>query len=295
MTDNSRIGRPAQRDLTDKQRDQIFRVTNIGLKWIAGTMSMDEVQNELGKKAPLLPGDLQSYIYGFDGFGAAFDIETKWDLQKHHISRRFSLDVEDWITSNIPRETFEQNLGLHRVQRGELIDGVRKEVLNYFNRPILPTAFPNRVGLNLRLPLPDDLPFDVYVNLQYQRALDKPERSTFENTADFRSLEIERSYLTPEELQQRNDAKRQKYGYMGLCTGMICPETGYWEAWGANGPLDVELMKAGERYPTARNNLQTVKAGGPYAVDARYFWLCSTEQEDLAGARMVPLRRAQNG
>ncbi|BAN23888.1 putative uncharacterized protein [Caballeronia insecticola] len=150
------------------------------------------------------------------------------------------------------------------------------------------------VRLNYRLPLPEYSEFDVYASFNYKRL---PEQigSTEENTQNFRALKISRWYLTPEELQQRNDAKRQKYGYMGLCTGMICPETGYWEAWGPNGPLDVELMRAGTRYPTARMSLQTFKATSIYAVDATYFWLCSTDQEDPATKRMVPLPRLQNG
>ncbi|WP_143752741.1 hypothetical protein, partial [Burkholderia ubonensis] len=50
-------------------------------------------------------------------------------------------------------------------------------------------------------------------------------------------IRISRTYkiLTPEERKQRRleerQAKRQKYGEMNLCTGMLCPETGLWQGY----------------------------------------------------------------
>ncbi len=87
----------------------------------------------------------------------------------------------------------------------------------------MPNApFPNRATLNYRLQLPNDSPFDVYAEFEYDRDPDTPGKSTFENTDNFRSMRITRTYLTPQELQERNHAKRQKYGYMNLCTGSPC-------------------------------------------------------------------------
>ncbi|BAN26860.1 hypothetical protein [Caballeronia insecticola] len=295
MENNKPTAQIIQHDMLPESRTRLIALATLGLQWVAGKINLEDVEARYGKPELIGPlnDDEKTYLFDMRDYGAVFKWNLKNEKAKHADSRTFRINLEFNVRVNIDRDELKDALGLNRTKIGELIDGVRVEQVRYFGA-IPGLGDPNTVHLNYLLPLPDTSEFDVRARFDYKQ-LPEQAGSTLETTQNIRYLEVYRSYLTPQELQQRNDAKRQKFGYMGLCTGMTCPEAGYWEAWGANGPLDVELMKAGDRYPTARSSLQTVKAGGPYAVDARYFWLCSTEQEDLAGARMVPLRRAQNG
>ncbi|KVA16941.1 hypothetical protein WI42_17920 [Burkholderia ubonensis] len=51
----------------------------------------------------------------------------------------------------------------------------------------------------------------------------EPTFHNLHNAVDLRGLSIGRYYLPPEQLQRRQQAKRQKYGEMNPCTGMVCP------------------------------------------------------------------------
>ncbi|MCA8295687.1 hypothetical protein LGN19_17990 [Burkholderia sp. AU30198] len=71
-------------------------------------------------------------------------------------------------------------------------------------------------------------------------------------------VRISRVYeiLTPEERRQRRleqrHAKRQKYGEMNLCTGMLCPETGLWEGFTTISSSDQLVVYKGRKFPTVR-------------------------------------------
>ena len=71
-------------------------------------------------------------------------------------------------------------------------------------------------------------------------------------------VRISRAYkiLTPEERKQRRleeqQAKRQKYGEMNLCTGMLCPETGIWQGYSKTSESHRLLVRKGQKFPDVR-------------------------------------------
>jgi hypothetical protein len=243
-------GMPPQRDMTEDQREQVMRVTSLGIRWAAGTVTLDDIYRELGQPKSIAgtPED-SSYIYGYKDFHFNFYLDKELENNKSGNSRGFRLTTQAWITSNIPRELFESRLGLKRVQQGELIDGYREEKLRYFNPPNPMSPRQDIVGLNYRLPMPDDSPFDVTMNVRYKAAGDEPDLAAFEATTDLRTLDIGRWYLLPSALEERNQKKRLKYSEMGLRTGMICPESGLWEGWtDRNECFGALYMKEGWRF-----------------------------------------------
>lgn len=94
--------------------------------------------------------------------------------------------------------------------------------------------------------------FPVDVQLFYVNPLD----GSFPPMLD--EVRISRAYkiLTPEERKQRRleerQAKRQKYGEMNLCTGMLCPETGLWEGYSAVSSSDKLVVYKGQNFPKVR-------------------------------------------
>ncbi|WP_081938443.1 hypothetical protein [Burkholderia pyrrocinia] len=71
-------------------------------------------------------------------------------------------------------------------------------------------------------------------------------------------VRLSRAYtiLTPEERKQRRleerQTKRQKYGEMNLCTGMLCPETGLWEGYSTVSSSDKLVVYKGQKFPKVR-------------------------------------------
>ncbi|MEN8514293.1 hypothetical protein [Burkholderia sp. RS02] len=71
-------------------------------------------------------------------------------------------------------------------------------------------------------------------------------------------VRLSRAYtiLTPEKRKQRRleerQAKRQKYGEMNLCTGMLCPETGLWEGYRTVSSSDKLVVYKGQKFPKVR-------------------------------------------
>ncbi|WP_230463835.1 hypothetical protein [Burkholderia ubonensis] len=71
-------------------------------------------------------------------------------------------------------------------------------------------------------------------------------------------IRIKRAYtiLTPEERRERRleerQAKRQKYGEMNLCTGMLCPETGLWQGYVHGSSSCQFVIREGQRFPVVR-------------------------------------------
>ncbi|WP_257010712.1 hypothetical protein [Burkholderia ubonensis] len=94
--------------------------------------------------------------------------------------------------------------------------------------------------------------FPVDVELGYANPLDGsiPQKLA--------TIELRRVYtiLTPEERRQRRleerQAKRQKYGEMNLCTGMLCPETGLWQGYAHGSSSCQFVIRKGQRFPVVR-------------------------------------------
>jgi hypothetical protein len=84
------------------------------------------------------------------------------------------------------------------------------------------------------------------------------------------------SILTPEQREQKRleqeHAKRAKYGYMGLRTGMLCPETGWWEGWSVEGLIDKQVVRQNNLFPQACFPPNRYGVNGERLVDAQWMW-----------------------
>ncbi len=89
-------------------------------------------------------------------------------------------------------------------------------------------------------------------------------------------------YLTPamrkKKREEQNQKKRQTYGYMNLCTGVTCPESGVWEGWTRDGPTDVMRFERGQQFDAVRT-VSLEQGGSCPMVPGRWFWLCSVNEE----------------
>ncbi|MCA8277946.1 hypothetical protein LGN17_36345 [Burkholderia sp. AU30280] len=86
--------------------------------------------------------------------------------------------------------------------------------------------------------------------------------------------------LTPEERAQRRreqqQAKRQKYGEMNLCTGMLCPETGMWQGFSESNAADVTVVWKGQKFPSVRtltHQEERDQRRSTNWVDGQWMWL----------------------
>ncbi|WP_085486557.1 hypothetical protein [Paraburkholderia susongensis] len=265
--------------MTFEQQAQLLHFTRIGLKWIAGQMSFDDVTQILGQPLRRYESDQTiDYTYYHEKVMlVTFSLDKLHTIHGKPRISDFRVKVEDLVHNvhtDIPLESFD-SLGLHRIAHGESIDGVRTENSDFFspNGITDPSGFypDNYVSFGYRLPLPPDSLFDVYASFYYLGEWARPTGESGANlnnlrvAVDLRNLVISRHYLTPEELEQRRQAKRQKYGMMDLRTGMVCPETGMWESWTQAGPIGKALVRAGDRFRQAR------QPGAP-STDARWMW-----------------------
>lgn len=223
--------------MISEQEAQVLRFTEIGLKWITGQITFDDVKQTLGtpKRFEATGDNIIDYAYFRQGMTIDFVYNKRTSAHGNPGIDSFGLRVSDGIRTNIPYQHFE-SLGLHRLVRGESIDGVRIEEGDFFVPVGVADAsrfYPeNLFAFNYRSPMPPDSPFDVYASLGYlgewndDRAA-MAELSRVKKAVDLRKIGISRHYLTPEELEQRRLAKHQKYGMSNLRTGMVCPETGH--------------------------------------------------------------------
>jgi hypothetical protein len=89
-------------------------------------------------------------------------------------------------------------------------------------------------------------------------------------------------YLTPatrkKKREEQNQKKRQTYGYMDLCTGATCPESGVWEGWTKEGPTDVMRFERGQQFDAVRT-VSLEQGGSCPMVPGQWFWLCSVNEE----------------
>jgi hypothetical protein len=269
---DTRPKRIAQTPIESKHIGSILRISELGAEWVAGKITIDQLEGSLGTLDKLTVKDTESYFYNGSGFGAEFQLIKINEIKQTNMGRKFHLGLNEWKSISIPRETFEQRLGLVRSVPGELIDGVRKETQLYMRRPIFDNQDPDEIGLYLRLPMPNDSLFDVRASFEYRAIPGQPVESNFDTTTNFRSLSIERWYLTPKALEEREHAKRVKYGAMDLRTGMICPETGWWQAWTDAGPVrDPFVWWEGYKFDLAYLPPPTGGVNGRFTWVKRYF------------------------
>ncbi|WP_232457558.1 hypothetical protein, partial [Burkholderia ubonensis] len=94
--------------------------------------------------------------------------------------------------------------------------------------------------------------FPINVTLFYANPLDGSFSPMLAEIAIRRAYKI----LTPAERKQRRleerQAKRQKYGEMNLCTGMLCPETGLWQGYTKTSSPTNLVLRKGQRFPMVR-------------------------------------------
>ncbi len=276
--------------MTAAQQAKLIQFVRIGLKWVAGQMPFEDVVRMFGlpkERAPDGVGWIKYTYYPDNVMSVTFTynklhlIDDKPGIDTFGIHVGYSLSQD--VYTDIPYETWD-SLGLSRLVRGEPIDGGRREKEDFFDptgRRDVSGYYPeNYVSFGYRLPMPSDSPFDVtaafgYLGEWINRA-GRPTLSNLRSAVNLRSLSIGRHYLTPEELKQRDDAKRQKYGYMHLCTGMTCPESGIWEPWTSNGPTEAYYLEQGRTFPEAADiTMDEAKRRQRYPKmePARWMWV----------------------
>ncbi|WP_157381128.1 hypothetical protein [Burkholderia ubonensis] len=275
------------RMMTEAQQVKLMQFVRVGLKWVAGQISFDEVVRTFGPPEKYEAEGVRMIEYAYyvddDVISATFSYDKLNRIDGKPSLYGMSLKIRDDVYTSIPYETWD-HLGLHRLTYGELIDGARTETGDFFDptgrRDITGWDPKNYVTFSYRLPMPPDSLFDVGAGFGYLgewiNERGDATLTNFRNAVNLRDLGIGRHYLAPEELQQRQLAKRQKYGEMNLCTGMVCPETAIWQAWTSNGPTDAHVVFEGRPFPTARNLTQEeAKEQQRYPTweHARWMWL----------------------
>ncbi|WP_155122944.1 hypothetical protein [Burkholderia ubonensis] len=275
------------RMMTEAQQAKLMEFVRVGLKWVTGQIPFDEVVRTFGQPKKYEAEGVRMIEYAYDFDDDTMSVTFSYD-KLHRIDGKprlygMLLKIRDDVYTSIPYETWDR-LGLHRLARGESIEAGRTVEGDFFD-PIgvkdISGKYPrNYVSFGYRLPTPTDSPFDVGAGFGYlgEWVSEKggATLSNFRNAVNLRDLGIGRHYLTPEELQQRQLAKRQKYGEMNLCTGMVCPETAIWQAWTSNGPTDAHVVFEGRPFPTARNlTYEEAKEQQRYPTweHARWMWL----------------------
>ncbi|MCA8277943.1 hypothetical protein LGN17_36330 [Burkholderia sp. AU30280] len=286
---------PAKKQMDASQQEQLLRIFGIGLQWATGEISFDEVTRSLGAPSRYdatawdAGADKSEYSYFLDGMTVDFIYDKARLVDGKPAVNELRIDVDEHVQTNIPKEVFETRFSLHRRVVGESIDGVRTETSPYFlPSGIVAADNPNRARFGYRQLLPPDSPYDVHVGMDYLGKFenDGPEFRSLKNSVNLRAIQINRVYLTPKELQQREQAKRQKYGEMGLRTGMPCPETGVWQGFAESCTPDVTVVWKGRKFPSVRTltHLEEREQRRPTSwVDGRWMWLREIDSTSLSG------------
>jgi hypothetical protein len=280
---------PPIKSMTSEQQQQMLETLQVGMKWIQGAVDFNKVKQALGFPTLLRDDIEQKYVFVVGHvLTAEFYFDKTRLVAASPVVERFVLTVDTYFEPHIRMSDYEQRLGLHRLIRGEKIDGVRTEISEFFNPGIrCVDCDRNSVLLGYSLPLPPDSLFDVYGNFNYLGKNDAPDYRSHRDPENLREITFTRTYLTPKELDERNAARREKYGMMNLRTGMLCPETAIWKGWTKNGATDELVVYAGRLFPTARN--EPYEKPVPFEwVDARWMRLSQNLRES---ARLVMLLR----
>jgi hypothetical protein len=277
------------KQMTPAQQEQLIRMFGVGLRWASGEISFDDVMRSLGKPSRFYPdapdagSDTSEYSYFLEGMTVDLIFDKTRLVDGNPAVDRLRIEVAENVQTNIPKESYEDRLKLHRLVVGESIDGVRTETGPYFVPDgIVAMTDPNLVSFGYRQLLPPESLYDVYTVVTYlgQFNHDGPEFRSLQHPLNLRGIQINRVYLTPEQLEQRRLAKRQKYGMMNLRTGMLCPETGIWESWTETGPSDQMLVWAGQTFGRVFTIPRRIQSWSPM-VDGRWMWAQAYEPMDI--------------
>lgn len=283
------------RVMTEVQQAKLMQFVRVGLQWVAGQIPFDEVERTFGKPKKYEAEGVRMIDYAYyvddDVISVKFSYDKLSPIDGKPGLDGFELKVKEGVNTNIPFDTWD-GLGLVRAKRGALIDGVRKDQGDFFDptglRDITGWDPKNYVTFSYRLPMPPDSPFDVGAGFGYLGEWVSENGgatlSNFRNAVNLRDLGIGRHYLTPDELQQREQAKRQKYGEMNLCTGMLCPETGMWQGFSENSSADVTVVWKGQKFPSVRTltHQEEREQRRPTSwVAGRWMWLRALDDNQL--------------
>ncbi|WP_250471127.1 hypothetical protein [Caballeronia sp. GAFFF1] len=269
-----------QHEITADSRTRLIELAKIGVAWVAGRARLEDVEKRFGASRLIGPlDDEKTYSFSNSDYGVFFNWNPRLENANQRLgSRTVEIRLQSDTRVKIKGDELMEALGLRPTKAGELIDGVRRESLEHYAFVPIPDANANRVHLNYRLPQADDSDFEVYAGFEYERFPGQL-NTAVDNMDSFRQLEVSRQYLTPEELNQRNHAKRQKYGYMDLRTGMLCPETGWWEGWTIHNHVDKAIIRAGQAFPKANLPIGANASQGAWFVDAQWLWHGPYEEE----------------
>jgi hypothetical protein len=271
---------PPIKSMTSAQQQQMLAIAEVGLRWISGETSFEEVKRMYGQPKRHWVDNEIGYAYFPGGFLAAeFYFDKFRFVDRKPAVKRFVLTVNSYFEPNLRMSDYEKRLGLQRLVRGEKIDGLRVEKGDFFNPGNRCAGCnPNNVILGYRLPLQNDALFDINADFNYLGKHDAPYYASLRDPENLREIIFSRTYLTPRELNERDAARREKYGMMNLRSGMLCPETAIWEGWTENGATDATIVYAGRPFPTARN--VPYQKPIPFEwVDARWMWLRESSRE----------------
>ncbi|WP_244122217.1 hypothetical protein [Burkholderia latens] len=138
------------------------------------------------------------------------------------------LQLEDYLVDSHENRYYGNEL------KGRTPDAPNLQSFRYRSKDILGSKFPIDVDLGYINPIDGSSPQQLWI------------------------VDMRRAYkvLTPEERKQRRleeqRAKRQKYGEMNLCTGMLCPETGISQGYSTTSESHRLLVRKGQKFPEVR-------------------------------------------
>ena len=207
-----------RKQMTIRLQEALFQYVKIGLKWICGEISFNDVVKNMG--APEFHDDQLGKIeyawFPEKMMSVSFVFNAPDSVSAKPYVSEFNIEIEDDVITNIPYGRFDE-LGVRHIIRGERIDGGRIEQSDFVGFPYffdLSGSTPNNtVVFGYRMPLESDSPYDVEANVRYLAELISEKGpwnvSNVRKAVDLREVEIVRHYLTPEELNERKEANRR--------------------------------------------------------------------------------------
>jgi hypothetical protein len=202
------------RVMTNEQKTELFRFTKLGLQWVKGEVTIDDVQQVIGKPE-FFSDQLGVVEYGYyphKMMAVYFRLYRDGRRSDGALAvGDFRIELEDDVEANIPYSEFD-NLGLHRVERGEIIDGNRTELRDFFNPSGVIAASKsesiNSVSFIYRMPFQKNSTYDIYAGFNYLAELNREvgpwDLSIVREAVNLRSLGIARIDLTLDDLTRRN-------------------------------------------------------------------------------------------
>ena len=207
-----------QNQMTAAQQESVLRYTDIGLKWVAGEMSFDDVIQSIGNPERRYDDTFKiEYTWYPDNvMTVTFVFEKPKLINGEPRVSEFGIRITDSLHTNIPWERFE-SLGMKPIRRGDKFEDGRTAKGEFFYPLGIIDALgglpKNLVELIFHVPVRKDSPFWAGATLDYlgEWISYPPVESNFRHTGDVRKIGIGRSDLTPEDIQQRYHASGLKY------------------------------------------------------------------------------------